>query len=416
MFPSGSEIKRRRTELKLSQDVLAKSVDISRKYLIDIEKDNAPNVSSDIMARICKALGISFRSADPEVPIGVHISKLRAGYETHEMSTEDCVFLGETMRPSIDASASDPEVTGEYFLLMAQVYNAAKRFSEALRCGLIAAEIFTKSGDRLSWAKAYFEGANTHYERGQFATALEEFLVIVDRLDVEHHETAFMTKVFTSIALCAAAVSDVDLMREYIARCAAGVEFVPEGKRDKYRAVNAYLLGDSLFKSKAYRDAIAEFTKAFVYYSDINDSRAALRMRHNIADSLFQVGEVREASVVAEEIYRLKIEIGESSTVLAESLTLLAEIALSENEHDRATKLCQQVFDLGDGVDSTRKAASLRVIARIQYASGNVPDAVNTMADALDKLNHRAHLPMAIEISKELFQMNGMRIPSVFSL
>lgn len=413
MFPSGAEIKRRRQEQKLTQQGLADLADISRKYVVAIEKEKAANVSDKVMYAVCKALGFITNVTDPSIPIEVHIAKLRAGYETREMSITECVDLGEEFRKSIDVNGNDPSITGEYFLLMAQVYNAAKRYSEALRCSLVAADVFSKSGDRLSWAKAYFEGSNTTYERGQFATALDGFLVIVDRLGDDYRVDPFMAKVFTSVALCAAAVNNVDLMREYIDLSASVIDYVPEVRRDVFRAINAYLLGDSCFRSGAYRDAMSAFTKAFHYYSDINDSRNALRMRHNISEALYMSGDLGGAKELALEVLELKKDAKESGTILAETFILLGNIAVAEMDLAQAAHYADAVGILAD-VDVIRQALALRIRARICYHSGNAAQANMFFTEALNVLEHKSHIPLALEIMREYMRINHIPEPKVF--
>lgn len=415
MYPTGAEIKTKRQELGLTQTDLANAADITRKYVGDIEKGSAQNVSKDVMLRICKALGFITNVTDPSIPIEVHIAKLRAGYETREMDIASCVDLGEELRKSIDVSGDDPSITGEYFLLMAQIYNAAKRYSEALRCSLVAVDVFSKSGDRLSWAKAYFEGSNTTYERGQFATALDGFLVIVDRIGSDYEGDSFMAIVHRSIAICAASLGDVDLMREHIDKSKSGVEDMLPLEKCKHLAILAYLRGDSSYQSRAYKDAIDFFTRAHFYYKEINDSRAEIRMRHNIADALFQVGEVEEAKKEALEVFRLKQEIQESSTVLAETLILLGDIAIHEKDYVAALEYAS-VIDRLEGVDSSRWAKALRIKARVRYISGDLTAANVLLTEAMDVLEHRGHISLAVEIMREYMRINHMKEPKVMQI
>ncbi len=53
----GREVARRRQEIGLSQEMLAKKADVSRNYISLIERGEASNISMSILGRIATALG-----------------------------------------------------------------------------------------------------------------------------------------------------------------------------------------------------------------------------------------------------------------------------------------------------------------------------------------------------------------------
>ncbi len=60
----GQRVRERRREEKLSQEELAKAVGISRNYLSQIEREQATNLSWQVVDRLTAVLGL--KQADPE--------------------------------------------------------------------------------------------------------------------------------------------------------------------------------------------------------------------------------------------------------------------------------------------------------------------------------------------------------------
>lgn len=406
MFPNGEEVKKRRKELNISGVDFADMVGASRQHLTRFESGKG-NVSPEILDKMCEVLGLTKKSRKTnKVPLVARVAEMKASIESGAISLGEQIELAEGILE--DAREEGDELAlGESMLALTQLYRLDKRFGDATAVGVRCIDIFVRSGDSISWSTASFELANTHYDRGNYAMALESFRIIEQRLNEERYIGPLLPRLYTAIALSSVAIEDSATMREYAEKCEEWLELVLPSKRNQHTATNQYLLGRSAMLDGRFQDAKRAFETAINYYTLENDNVAVLRMRNNLAEASYLAGDLDVAKTIACEVLAMKLSYEYTSASVVETELLLAEVAYAKKDYVDAVDMCHQILEKVD-IEETRYARTKRLLAKVSYIEGDTDKFNVLMAEAINSLTHKAHLPLQIEIVREYMVANHL--------
>lgn len=401
MVPTGAEIRKRRKALKMTQQELADSVGLARSYIAMIESEKAKNVSAHHMKHIGRVLG--FTSQD-EQPISILVNKIRADYLSNDRQVDDCLAAAESIL--INANDRDLDSVGELHLLKAEMYSKQKNYPEAVRNACLAEQIFRQTGNIFNACLASFELANIDLVKSNISQAFERFLLIDQKVAINKIiDSAFLPRLYLSIAICAVEVNDFDIMRTYLAKSEKLIAKAPEQKRDLLLATKYFLLGVSLNEAMSFLDAAEAFEKAYQHYESANDQMRAIRMRTNVARTYLQSGDTRKAYEVATEAYTLKKTLDGWPASLAESELLIAEIAFAEKDYAKALSFCRLVLE-NSALDDSRRARTHRLIAQVSLQRGDRSEFERQMHAAVSLLRGNYSLmPLLNEILFEYMEL-----------
>lgn len=347
------------------------------------------------MRRIEEALNIS-----KSEPVSVRLARLKADIESGKLTLDQKITEAEGI--VINPRDKSPSPAGEVYLIRSQAYRQKMLLSDAFRNACMAQEIFNKSGDVLSSCKAAFELANIDFVRTNYGVALERFLIIEQELStMEITDDTFLSKLFLSIAMCAVEVHDYTAMRSYLDKSTLIIDSLESRTRAELLATKNYLLGVSLAESGAFTDAVDHFTRAAMFYEEVNDKIRVLRMRSNVARTLYKSGDLHGAESVAREVYASRVNTSENENRLVDVELLLAEVAFAKKDYEESLRLCR-LATTRDSVDVSRKARSLRIKARVDYVRGDLKGFNERMTQAAKLLQGNYHLmPLMNEILYE---------------
>lgn len=405
MLPNGEDVYKRRKELNISGVKFANLVGVSRQHITKFESGKA-SVSPDVLAKMCEVLSIRPKKSATEVPLCVRVSELKAAIEAGSMPLVEQIALAEGILD--DAREQGDEIAfGESMLALTQLYRLDKRFSDATAVGVRCVDMFVRSSDTVSWSLASFELANTHFDRGNYALALESFRIIEQRLNEERHVGPILPRLYTAIALSSAAIEDSSTMREYAEKCEEWLELVPPSKRNQHVATSQYLHGRSSMLDGKFMDAMKAFETAIRYYTIENDNVAVLRLRNNLAEANWLAGDLHAAETIAVDVLMLKRKFEYTFASIAETLLLLADISHSKRDYAKVCDFCESILN-SEEIEETRYARAKRLLAKVSYVEGDIDTFNVRMTEAISALTHKAHLPLQVEIIREYMLANHL--------